>query len=249
MDNDTHKCSGQFSDGERARLLSEIETEGFHEDSILIHQHDSPVCGVNVACAYPLPEPFKSRYSTFAAKINAHCPFAYAYPIQSTHITIATLIDFTQTFDATAARLQSVQDLRVALLKVLRPQFKSLRHKFGQIVLVSERPLISRNAVIIPFQDPLNSLNWLRRCILSAIKSDAKLYQKALDNGFEIPNITHATVIRFIAKSQNINNDLKTLTDICKEIDIFKIVIDTILFTHELTPYMQNGTIMESFEL
>src|SRR5580765_5517279 len=85
-----------FTKSRLLALRNEVEQTGFIVDRFLAAKPDCPVFGLNFACAYPFYGKVVKPFLSLAEKLPQLDKGAYVYPVWQTHITIATLINFSK---------------------------------------------------------------------------------------------------------------------------------------------------------
>jgi hypothetical protein len=232
-----------FTPARLKEMRDEICAEGFVADRFLADRPDGPVFGVNLACSYPFPPEVRDAYEALSAQLSAIDPGVYVYPIWETHITIATLINFTQHLSPTPQRVTEMTLLMTQIATQLQNAFQEIK----PIDLWIEQPVISRKAAILPLSDPSDGIPKIRNRVKENLAGNSTLQKTLVDLGLNIPPLVHSTVMRF----KNAPGDTKQFLSKFDEIRVprTKMRVNEIYLTTETKPYMRGGEIFHRFPL
>ncbi len=204
----------------RARLKEmrdEICAHGFVADKFLADGPDRPVFGVNLACLYPFPAEVTEAYNSLVAQLSDLDPGVYVYPIWETHVTIATLINFTQYQSPTPQRFVELKDLMRQIAAQLQPVFSG-EDSIQPFDLWIEQPVISRKAAILPLSDPSGAITRIRNRVIESLARNPSL-RTCLDGlGFNIPPLVHSTIMRFKKASPDAQRFLSKFDEISSRV-------------------------------
>jgi hypothetical protein len=241
--------SDYFTKTRRDELRSEVRGSGFFPDDFLASDPDCSVFGVNLACAYPFPEPLAARYQVFASALQRLGSFTYVYPHWETHITIATLLNFARNRKPNTDRIAELENAKRKISRFLETELTQRLAGFPPFVLMSQPPVLSRKAVVLPFGDPSDSIGNVRRFVTSAIESDAQIYEIAKIGGFNVPTIIHSTVARFTGSPLEPSSCFPAFDAAAETLPPTEIRIRELFVTTETKPYMRGGEIIKRFSL
>lgn len=219
----------------------EIIAEGFVADKFLADDPDRPVFGVNLACLYPFPAEVTAAYETFAAALSWLDPGVYIYPIWETHVTIATLINFTKHQSAPAGLDELMQNLIT--------QLESVFGNISRFELTIEAPVISRKAAILPLSDPTNGISRIRNQLVAALAEAPTLRTSLEGHGLNIPPLVHSTIMRFKRAPKDPQLFLSRFDEIARTVPRAVMRVKEIYITTETKPYMRDGEIMRRYQL
>lgn len=238
-------ASDFFNPARLQAMRSEINAEGFVADNFLADNPDRPVFGVNLACLYPFPAEVSAAYETLAAQISALDPGVYIYPLWETHVTIATLINFTKHLSPSSERVAELKEL----MQELSTQFESRFRGVGPFDLMIEPPLISRKAAILPLSDPTDGIARIRNQLVAALADcpTLRLRLEALD--LNVPPLIHSTIMRFKKVPHDTQRFLEKFDEISRNLPRLKMRVTEIYVTTETKPYMREGEIVRCYQL
>ena len=241
----------EFFTSERvAQMRREIIDTGFFADPLLGAGIDSPVFGVNLACAYPFPAPTAQSYLRLAEQLARLDENAYVYPVSQTHITIATFISFFQNQSPATDRLASLNGLTRQITAAMEKLFARGQPKpITTFNLSIEQPLISRKAAILPMSNPTEEIQHIRQRVASALAEDEPLRNCLEPLGLNLPPLIHSSIMRFKRVPENSATFLCEFDKIANITNLGSMEINELLITIETKPYMRGGTIIDRFPL
>jgi hypothetical protein len=245
----SHTMSDYFTKTRRDELRNEVRVSGFFQDNFLASDPDCSVFGVNLACAYPFPEPLADRYRVFARELRRLGSFTYVYPHWETHITVATLLNFTRNRKPNADRVAELEIAKRRLLQLLEAELPRRLAELRPFVLVTQPPVLSRKVVVLPFGDPSGSIGNVRKFVTSAIESDSQIREIAKTGGFNVPAIIHSTVARFTGSPAEPSSCFPAFDAAAETLPPTEMRISELFVNTETKPYMRGGEIIQRFPL
>jgi len=228
----------------------QIKTADLLADPLLATAPDTPVFGLNLACAYPFPAELEPAYADLWGRLRGLGPEAYVYPFWQTHVTIATLVNFARTQRPTASERRELEDLTHRLIRLLDSRLTlgeggrlpPFRLEFG-------RPVLTRRAAIIPIQNQSGEIACLRRNVQQLIAEDAELASALARWGMNVPKIIHATIMRLVEAPLAPDQFLARFEAAAGSVVLGSARIDAVLLTVETQPYMREGKVLHRFGL
>lgn len=230
-----------FNAARIAALRREVEQRGIVADPFLADDPDCPVFGLNLACAYPFPPAISRAYERMAGRLAALDPAAYVYPLWETHVTIATLINFSlhrRPSEVEISKLTAFAPRITLCLRTLSINAFSLR---------LQAPVLTRKAAIIPISNPTGEIARLRAQALQLIGRDSALHAELLPRGLAAPEIIHSTIMRFERGPQNPARLIEDFQAIAATTHLGRIEVNEVFLTQETKPYMREGRILHRF--
>lgn len=238
-------ASDFFTSARLQEMRDDICREGFVADKHLANNPDCAVFGLNVACLYPFPAEVAEAYEALAARLSALDSGVYVYPRWETHVTIATLVNFTKHERPTAERITELRELTHQVAAELEPAFRDI----GPFELSIEQPLISRKAAILPLSDPADAISRIRNQLVAILARNPSLVACLADLGMSIPPLAHSTIMRFKSVPVDTARFLSKFDEISRTAPRATMRVDEIYITTETKPYMREGEIFRRFPI
>ena len=238
-------ASDFFTTERLEEMRDEICDEGFVADRFLADQPDCPVFGVNLACLYPFPPEVLEIYDKVSAQLVALDPGVYLYPHWETHVTIATLINFTQHILPAPQQVAELKTLMAKIVTQLQKTFEDVE----PFELWIEQPVISRKAAILPLSDPNDAISRIRQRLAEHLARDSSLQKTLAELGLNIPTLVHSTIMRFKKVPEDTQRFLSQFDEISRDVPRSKMRVNEIYITTETNPYMREGEIFRRFPL
>jgi hypothetical protein len=230
----------------RRVLHSQIVSYGFLPDDFL--KSKAPTFGINIAMSFPLPQEMKSRYELFSHEIVSEKDIAgcaFLYPFHTTHVTIATLVNFKNHFKPVAGDrkriLETASHVKELLAGWLNKMIES--GKMKPFIIEIGPPVLSARTAFLPIRNVTDEIKKIRAWAKRNLK-------RLLDDDFNIPNYIHSTIMRF-TKSPGISPALflHKFEKIASHVNFGTVHINELYITSETRPYMQSGEILFTFNL
>jgi hypothetical protein len=227
-----------FCDEEtKLRLKRCIHENGFQTDPFLKRKSLQKVYGINLAICWPLPSPIAQRYKKMSRDLRKIESGIYIYPYHSTHITVATLVNFKEHIeptDRTIADMQQTADYVIRHMQPLFSQIRPFRISVGP-------PVLSNNAAFLPVLNPTGEIAQVRLSL-------AGLPQTLLPE-LNIPKIIHSTFMRFKRPPKDTAKFLSDFENISEGWEPCTAEVSEFVLTSETGPYMISGGILHKFIL
>jgi hypothetical protein len=216
-----------FTDNEREIQYDDIRKNGFVTDGLLGSDADLSVYGVNLTCAWPLPQETKTVYQALARDLSTLSEL-YVYPYEQTHITILTIVNFKKNRSGQAARLgEATLDMIEVTIRDI------LETGVGDIELSVAAPVLTREVVFLPVFDSSGMILKIRRRIYEALHAENDRYD--LDR----PITIHSTIARFERRPEDAEEFINRFKRISQGFPGCSGKVSEILVTEELWPYMR----------
>jgi len=239
-------ASDFFTIARLKEMRAEICEEGFIPDKFLADKPDSPMFGVNLACLYPFPTEVREVYEKLSAQLAALDSGVYVYPIWTTHVTIATFVNFGEHVSPTLQRIEELKNLTTQIVTQLKPWFMADREdSIKPFDLWIEQPVISRKAAILPLSDPSGAITQIRNRVAESLARNPSLRQRLDSLGLNIPPLIHSTVMRFKKVPADAQKFLSKFDEISRTVPRSAMRVNQIYITTETKPYMREGEILQ----
>jgi hypothetical protein len=213
---------------------------GFDPDPFIATGRWAPVWGLNLALAWPLPEPARHAYVSAAAELASLEPALFVYPHHQTHVTVLTLVSFKEHLQPTPAQLETLEALGPRVREALAPLVRGL----PPIELGLGAPALSPQAVYVPIREPAGSVARLRALALAALP--------AIDQRFAAcrpPPAIHFTMARF-RRAPAAPDDFAARFEVwAQSRSLGRARVAELLLTSETRPYMRAGAVLARFPL
>lgn len=219
-----------FSREENGRVRDEIRRLGFAADP-WVERLQTPVLGLNVAVAWPLPDSIRAPYEALAERLAGLGPEAYVYPHAQTHVTVATLVSFKRherPDDVTRAQILAHVP---AVARVLGDAAAGL----AGFELDVGAPVIVRTAAFLPILDRSGTLAAIRQRLAVAFAATLEI---------QIPNGIHSTALRFRTPPRDAPGYLEAFDAV--RTGLGRAFVRELLITTETLPYMMAGQIVHT---
>jgi hypothetical protein len=190
---------------------------------------------------YPFPEVARQIYEELYAELSELNPSVYVYPFWETHVTIATLVNFTRQISPTVESIHALKNLISEIASALAPALKEPLKPFD---LWIEQPVISRNAAILPLSDPTGAVSKIRKRVVESLAAEPALRERLNELGLNIPPLVHSTIMRFKHVPANTRHFLSTFDQISRAVPRTLMRVEEIYLTTETKPYMREGEIV-----
>jgi hypothetical protein len=227
--------------------LNDIEQQGVISDPWLAENPDSPVFGLNLACAYPFSGEVEQAYSALATKLADLDPAVYLYPAWETHVTIMTFINFNLHQRPSPARLAEFHAVAEQLIQSLNLFFA--RAEIKPFQLEFQPPVLTRKAAIFPIVNPTGEIARIRQHVGELLQQNETLRQSLAGLGLNVPGIIHSTFLRFRRAPENLRRFLDGFQTIASTTHLGSLAINELFLTAETKPYMRQGAILHRFSL
>jgi hypothetical protein len=233
---------------ERLDLLRrEIERDGIMPDEFLARDPDCPVFGLNLACAHPFPPAPAAAYLALASKLAGLDPAACVYPLEQTHVTIMTFLNFSLYRRPSPEKLAELRSWIGPVIDLARTWFDEAGARCFRLEF--QPPALTRKAAILPIINPSGEIARLRRGMGEALRGDKAVCERVRQGGLNVPGIIHSTVMRFREAPANLAGFTAGFDAVAAASVPFSADIREILLTVETRPYMRQGEIVHRFPL
>jgi hypothetical protein len=222
-----------------------VRKEGFQIDLFLPHKKNSPVFGMNLAMAWPLPSSLKKAYKNLFIQLSTFSPIVYAYPYEQTHITILTLLNFKK-HTKPSWNDKKISKYIPEILEIVSNELaKGSGNEYKPFTIDVGWPILFKDAAILPILNPTGEVLRLRDNIVPLLKK--KIPEDILEIG--VPQGIHTTVLRFLQPPTNPEKFIENFESMAKKHYIGEGVINEFLLTSETRPYMLDGERLHHFQL
>ncbi len=214
----------------------EIKKTGFVVDTILAHDPNMSVYGLNITMGWPLPISLNSYEMLYRELMVLSSENAYVYPYAQTHMTLMTLVNF---------KKNRYPNEKTECIKTLVPEIISsscLEAGLKPFMINIGPPVLLKSAAILPV------LNFTRE-VLRLREKIAPLLNKAFSLKAEVPQNIHSTILRFLKNPSDTNAFIKKFESLAKNKIIGQAVINELSLTLETKPYMRDGINLHRFSL
>jgi len=225
-----------------------MDDQRFEADTVLRDDPDCPSYGLNLTCAWPLPNEVRDSYEDLAAQLSALDGGLYVYPHRQTHITLVTLVSFMNCLRPDENTLGQL----VALGQRINGRLTSALLDWcprGSFQLIPDRLRLSPRAATLECSNPGGEVRELRQGVLTNLRADPELYAWLLSLGFRIPDIIHTTVLRFVRPPRFPDIFADGFDAVGRRIRIPPFEVRQVLFSAETLPYMRRGEVLAQFSL
>lgn len=224
-----------FSEEKRSLHLKEIQESGFIADDLVEKDIDTQVYGVNITCAWPLPDEIRESYKDLYNRLK-ELEDVYAYPYSQTHITILTIFNFKK-------RLRKPRpNLDTDTLARITNRIRQITNQ-TPIQIRVHPPVLVRAASFLPISNPTQEIYDIRTQIFNMLDRDNKGYD------LDIPQAIHSTILRFKKVPSDKMEFVHRFEEISRGFPLLEARIKEIYITEELKPYMREGRIVERIAL
>jgi len=231
-------------------LREEILAQGLVADRFLASDADCPTFGLNLACAWPFPDPLRAAYEQMAERLAACSSRLYVYPFPFTHVTLVTLLSFSRHMRPSSELVKQLAGKADEIIATLAPLFaEQSADQIQPFTLQPQAPVPARSAVILPLVNPDGEVARLRQRVPELLQRHPQLHRELAERGFNVPGIIHSTVARFAQTPPDLNKFLSAFDDIVAGIKLPLVPVTEILLTSETKPYMRGGEILRRFKL
>lgn len=227
-----------FPRDEHAEAQAEIERLGFATDP-WVPRIATPVLGLNLAFAWPLPAAVRATYEDLRSRLQALDRGAYVYPHAETHVTVATLVNFKNHPEPNAADHARI----LAQVPELARQLDALVADVPAFDLKIGAPVLVRSAAFLPLLVSTDAIFGLRRRLTDV------LAQAGLDEELRVPKAMHSTILRFREPPVDAADFQRRFREIATETTFAPARIEEMLITTETRPYMLSGEIAHRWRL
>lgn len=217
--------------------------DALEADVLLANSPDLDTFGLNLACAWPLPDAMRSAYEALAGRLASIDTGLYVYPFPTTHVTAMTLVSFMDYPEPTEHQRARLRTLAQKVATMLDSFFEAAREDhIRPIVVRIERPYLARGAVILPMADILGEMARLRASVGAVLEGVSELRLK-------IPGIVHSTIGRFTRVPADPVRFRQRFAEVTQDVDFGTITFGEVLLTAETRPYMRRGDVIARFAL
>lgn len=220
---------------------ADVLAHGVECDPLLAMAPDRPVFGLNVACAWPFPDPVRAAYACWAESL-AQVPGLHVYRPSDTHITLVTLISFLRHQDPSPVLRAELESLAAAAIDLVRRVWNELG-PVRPFALAPEPPLLTRRVCLLPWSNATGEVAALRAALAHRLKDHAPLAAALRACGFNIPNIIHSTVGRFVPADSPTSRVVDAFARSRDRFALPPLEVREWLVTAELKPYMRAGEV------
>ena len=222
----------------------EIKKISFEVDDLLHDNPDCPVYGLNINCAWPIPENLKKAYEELRKELSCFGDDVYVYPHEETHITIMTLVNFKNHKNPSIEEIEEIKNLTPEITKIISDVLHNdLKDKIKPFKIKIDSPELARGAAFLPISNPTGEIFLLRNAITPILEN--KLSLKITYN----KDFVHSTIMRFLKLPTDTEKFVNKFKAIAKNNPLGSTTIDEILLTAETRPYMRAGEILHTFGL
>jgi hypothetical protein len=195
----------------------------------------------------PLPPRFKEYYARLERSLLNLDSNIYVYPIEQVHITLLTIVNFKKYLPPSEEDLGSLEDLIPKIISLLDPLFsvnnnlriKPFKVDFGP-------PVLSRCAAFLPIRNREREVIKLREAAARVLEP---YLLQTIKCKIEIPDLIHTTIFRFRKRPPDEKEFISKFDQIAPNFQLNEVVIQEIMLTAEIKPYMHDFEILYHFSL
>lgn len=223
---------------------------GVRVDAWLRGAADTPVLGLNLACAWPFPEELRATYEQWTKKLTQLDAGAWLYPFAQTHVTLATLLSFARFPHPVPAHGQTVASVArrcVEAWDCWRKEGDGATIRPFELHFAGLR--LASAAAFLEWRNPSGELELIRRFAARWARSEAGLWGVLQAGGFTVPRIIHSTVLRFRALPSDLRAFRAGFDRIARQVEFRPLRVSALLLTAETQPYMRAGRTLHRLAL
>ena len=223
---------------------------GVRVDAWLRGAADTPVLGLNLACAWPFPEELRTAYEQWTKELTQLDAGAWLYPFAQTHVTLATLLSFARFPRPGPTHGQTVASVARRCVEAWEDWRKE-----GDGVTVCPFELhfaglrLDSAAAFLEWRNPSGEVELIRRFADGWAHSEAGLWQVLQAGGFTVPRIIHSTVLRFRALPSDFGAFRAGFDRLARQMEFRPLRVSAVLLTAETQPYMRAGRTLRRLAL
>jgi hypothetical protein len=219
---------------------AEVMERGFERDPLVGENADRPYAGLNLAVAWPLPRAIEPAYLDFERRTRAIDEGIYVYPFATTHVTVLTAVNFKLYPDPTPDFLQPLEAAAAALGDFVREATTDM----APFALDIGSPVLARVAAFLPIRNPTGEIDRLRERALAFCREAGGILADA-----SAPTTIHSTILRFRDLPRDPAAFARAFTEVANTFHPCRVLVDRVLVTFEMKPYMRAGSVASSIAL